>query len=110
MKRKGKGREEGEGQKNGAEEGLERGRRGKERKKGKRTEGRRGWKDGRASAPRCALPSDGEVRMCVVYEFCCLGDTLGVDGDADAVMTAGIRKNRYKLRSLVLFFTDKISL
>ena len=35
----------------------------------------------------------------IVNEFCCLGDMLSVDGDADAAVTARIHSNWFKFSS-----------
>ena len=40
-------------------------------------------------------------------KFCCLGDMLSVDGDADAAVEARIRIGWNKFRQLVLLFTNK---
>jgi len=69
----------------------------------------------------CQSPSsDSEIRTCIsvdggfsvelVDEFCYLWDTLGVDGDADAVMTAGILSGCFKFGSLIPFLTARDSL
>jgi len=43
----------------------------------------------------------------IVNEFCCLGDTLSVDGDADAAVTNRIHSGWFKFRSLASFLTGK---
>ena len=43
----------------------------------------------------------------IVDVFCCLGDMLSVDGDADAAVTARICSGRFKFRSLASFLTAK---
>jgi len=41
----------------------------------------------------------------LVDEFCCVGNTLGLNGDADAALTARIQSSWFKFPSLIPFLT-----
>ena len=60
-----------------------------------------------AGAVRAGVDVGAGARLELVDGFCCLGDMLSVDGDADAAVEARIRIGWNKFRQLVPLLTNK---
>ena len=59
------------------------------------------------SAGRSSVDIGASAKLELVDKFCYLGDTLSVDGDADAAVEARIRIGWNKFRQLVPLLTNK---
>ena len=60
-----------------------------------------------AGAVRAGVDVGAGAELELVDRFCCLGDMLSVDGDADAAVEAGIMVGWSGFRQLVPLLTNK---